>query len=145
MRNLNIFIGIICLFFSTRVYAQKGQYVEKDYRILKYEKGIVQLLIKEKQITETGSPFKIEDYEQKLFVKKCLEIYLGNSSDILLVRFGSLSDHNDKYWGVLSSQKAFLFYGTNDKDFLALKKVGAPRTVALISFYIKQITNEEKL
>jgi len=145
MRNLIIFIGIICLFFSTPAYAQKGQYVEKDYRILKYEKGIIQLLIKEKQIPEIGSPFKIEDYEQKLFVKKCLEIYLDKPNNILLVRFGSLSDHNDKYWGVLSHKKAFLFYGTSDKDFLALKKLYAPRTVALISFYIKQITTEEKL
>ena len=43
MRNFNSILIINLLFFVSSMYGQKGFYVDKDYRIEKYQKEIIKV------------------------------------------------------------------------------------------------------
>lgn len=87
---------------------QDGYYVDKDHRIKAYQESMIGFLVAKKQFTSNQTPFRIEDYQSKMYVRKELEIF---SDSLLVVRFGSLGDHADKFWGVLGEKdKLLLIY-----------------------------------
>ncbi len=143
MENSIKYFFVAFMLFTNIACAQKGYYVDKDYRILKYQSEIINFLIQEKQIpTEKGS-IKAADYTGKIFVKKCLDVYRSNANNILLIQFGSLADHADRYWGLLSSESKFFFYKIDDPEFLKLIKANDPLTVTTVAAYIKQDTLDQ--
>lgn len=107
MKNAIILIMLIIgtLHFSRIAFGQTGYYVSKDYRIKKHQKSIVEFLIVNKQFTINKTPFQVRNYEGKMFVSKEIELFHQN---ILVVRFGSLGDHADQYWGVLTKDTYIL-------------------------------------
>jgi hypothetical protein len=140
MKNLIKYCFIAFLFFTNIACAQKGYYMDKDFRIIKYQSDVISYLIQEQQIQPKSIPVKMADYSGKLFIRKCLDIYKDKANSILLVQFGSLADHADKYWGLLSSQNKFFFYKVDDPEFLKLIKANDSITVATIAAYIRQAT-----
>lgn len=131
---------IAFLFFTNLAYAQKGYYVDKDSRINKYQNDIIGFLIQERQINTQKTPMKVTDYAGKIYIKKRLEIFGDQGNSVLLIQFGSLADHADKYWGLLSSYTKVFFYKVNDPKFLYLNNTNDSLTVNTISAYIKQAT-----
>lgn len=112
--------NIMIIFFSSFLYfsahGQEGYYVEKDYRIQKYQYSIVEYLIERKQFTSNNVLFSIRDYQGKMYVRKKLEIF---DDKILVVQFGSLGDHSDRFWGILGENEKFFFiYGSKNKKLL---------------------------
>lgn len=141
--NLIKLFFIICMLSSNVALAQEGYYVDKDPRILKFQDDIINFLKQEKQIiVEEGSSRKA-DYSGKIFIHKCVDIFRAKGNDILLIHFGSLGDHCDKFWGLLSKQEMFLFYNIDDPDFLKFKKVNDPVIVTTITTYIKESTLDQ--
>jgi hypothetical protein len=59
-----------------------------------------------------------------MIVRKSLEIYSDSSavSEYLLVRFSATSDHGERYWGVLTNKKCYLFYNLYDAQALSFKR-----------------------
>jgi hypothetical protein len=102
----------IFLFISTS-YGQKGFYVDKDYRIKKYQSDMIKFLIDDKWLEkkEIGEII-ISNYSGSLGVSKCIEIFPvePQKTKVLLVRFYSLGSHALNYWGLLEDDNKFLFY-----------------------------------
>ncbi|WP_316838573.1 hypothetical protein [Pedobacter gandavensis] len=139
---------IKCMFIvfvlSTNVaFAQKGYNVDKDHRILKFQNEIINFLIQEKQISIEKSPIKMADYSGQIFIKKHVDIYGAKVGDVLLIQFGSLGDHIDKYWGLINRRKMFLFYSIDDPEFFKLTKETDPLVVATITAYIQKSALDE--
>ncbi|WP_316823042.1 hypothetical protein [Pedobacter gandavensis] len=143
MEKLIKYIFVFLLLSGNLAFAQKGYYVDKDHRILKFQKEIIKFLIQEKQISVEKLPIKVADYSGKIFINKCVDIFRGKANNILLIQFGSLADHTDKYWGLLSNKKEFLFYDMADPEFLKLIKINDPVIVATITAYIKESTLDQ--
>ena len=140
MTNSIKYFFIAFLFFTNIACAQQGYYVDKDSRIIKYHSEVISFLIQEKQIHPKSMSVKAAHYTGKIFIKKCLDIYKDKTNSILLVQFGSLADHADKYWGLLSKKNKFFFYKVADPEFLKFTKSNDSLTVTTISAYIKQAT-----
>ncbi|WP_207421173.1 hypothetical protein [Desertivirga brevis] len=134
-----VFISIIMTFSSySSSLAQVGIFIDKDQRIANSQDSIFKYLIAEKQFSDTRKELKLRNYEDRFFIRKCLEIYLHNSqTSLLLISFGANSDHADHFWGLLGKDKNYLFYSLNDPDFMLLEKEFAPSTVDIIKFYCR--------
>lgn len=104
MKILNIVL--IYIIITPPLYAQKGYYVQKDLRIKRNQKHMVDFLLAHHQFGVNSSSLKMDEYYGKMYVQKELEVFKDN---FLLVSFGSLADHGEKYWGVLTSKDYLLF------------------------------------
>jgi hypothetical protein len=131
-----LLVGLNGFFVKTAI-AQKGFFVAKDYRINGAENDLIMYLIKEKQVMDIKTPFKIEDYQNQIVVWKCLEIYSGGSSN-LLIGFSTTADHGDKFWAVLNDKEKYLFYDMRSEGFLKFKKDFDQKIVALVELYLSQ-------
>src|SRR5271165_4254117 len=106
------FLVIIDLFANTDCFGQQGTYVE-DFRVLKYQKEMFQYLVEQK-VLEANTPFNKKDFDLKIQVIRCLEVYSdASNTPLLLIRFGRSGDHMSKFWGVLSDHEKYFF---NDPD-----------------------------
>jgi hypothetical protein len=145
MRNINSTLIITLLFFLSNTYGQKGFYVDKDYRIKKYQKEIVEVLIAEKWLEkkEKGEII-IDNYSGSIGVTKCIEVFpiSPEKNNVLLVRFFSLGSHALNYWGILEENCKYLFYydeKNNSKTENYLKKYNI-KTQRILLDYIKIYT-----
>lgn len=80
-------ICILCCFVQSSQ-AQVGLFVPKDERIAKFQKEILQYLVKENQFRGANDEITIENYQDKMIVRRCLEIYTDSLlDDIFLLNF----------------------------------------------------------
>jgi hypothetical protein len=133
---------VLWLISIDAAFAQNGAFLDRDYRIAKYEKDIILYLIKEKQVMDIKTPFNIEDYKSQIRVWKCLEIYSNDTTkNLLLIGFSTSADHSDRFWGVLTSKSKYFFYDiddTTEAELSMFKKTYNPVTAATILFYCYQ-------
>jgi hypothetical protein len=117
--------------------AQVGMFVPKDERIARFQKEILQYLVKEKQFRgSTSDEITLERYQDRMIVRRRLEIYTDSSvNDILLIKFQADVDHCDKFWGVLTQNRSYLFYDFADPQFQLLRKELTVNNVKLIRDY----------
>ncbi|WP_343617888.1 hypothetical protein [Flavobacterium sp.] len=124
-RKINSKVNIILsfgLFFSMfYLYGQtKVNYVDRDYRIKKYQKDMIEYLIENNQFgTKSSRGIKVSEYVGKIGIVKIMEIFpiSPEKNNILLVRFFSLSSHANNYWGILETNSKFLFYFNKKNNF----------------------------
>lgn len=111
------------LFISTLpIYSQKGFRVDKDYRIKKYQKEIIQFLIDHNQlgVDDKTSKLLIRKYSNNIGISKCIEVFSSKpEKSVLLVRFYSFGSGADNYWGILEKNNKYLFY-YNEKDISSI-------------------------
>lgn len=141
MFKIKLISSFLLLIFSFNTYSQKGFSVDKDYRIKKYQKEIIQFLIDDNQFGVRKEALPIKNYLDKIGIKKCIEIFL-NDENILLVRFYSLGSGANNYWGILKKSNKYLFY-YNEKDFISLEtylKKHDFKTQKIILEYLKTYT-----
>jgi hypothetical protein len=130
---------ILLIFTAGRCTAQKGANVDQDIRIAKHEFAFLKYLSNEKEFTDSSKDFNLENYKERVIIRKQLEIYNADSSKIcLIVRFRATSDHGDLYWGILANNLVYLFYNTKGEDFKRLQKQIDSKTMNLIKYYIKE-------
>lgn len=137
---IEIFFALIaiCIFCCVQTtQAQVGLFVAKDERIAKFQKEILQYLVKEKQFRDsTSDEITFERYQDRMIVRRRLEIYTDSSvNDILLIKFQANVDHCDKFWGVLTQKRSYLFYDFEDLQFQLLNKELNINNVRLIKEY----------
>lgn len=108
-----LLLSISLFFFIFCVHSQKGYYVDKDYRIKKYQKGMIQVLIDDHWLEkkEKGEIF-LRNYFGSMGVTKCIEVFpvKPEKYNVLLVRFYSLGSHALNYWGFLEKDSKYFFY-----------------------------------
>lgn len=113
MDKIKLASKIFILLFISVSYSQQGYYVEKDSRIKKYQKEIIQYLIDNKSLNkkEKGEII-ISNYSGSIGITKFIEVFPlePNKTKVLLVRFYSLATHSLNYWGLLDINNKFLFY-----------------------------------
>lgn len=106
---MNIFIFL----FVTVIYSQEGAYVDKDYRIKKYQKEMIKILIDNQWLEkkEKGEII-IKNYTGNMGVTKCIEVFPINlkKNKVLLVRFYAFGSGAESYWGILEKDSKLLFY-----------------------------------
>ncbi len=128
---------------SFNTYSQKGFGVDKDYRIKKYQKEIIQFLIDYNQFGIKKEALPIKHYQNAIGVKKCIDIFPNEKNkNILLVRFYSLGSGANNYWGILEKSNKYLFYySEKDSGSLVtyLKKYDF-KTQKIILEYLKTYT-----
>lgn len=130
-----LFYIVISIFCACSASAQQGIFVPKDYRIAKFELNILQFLISKKQLGAEKSPVKLENFQGRFMVMKCIEIFSQDTtSNLLLIRFRATSDHGDVYWGIVSNNEKYFFYSLKDLDFEAFKRKNPDQSIT-ISFY----------
>lgn len=136
-----IAICVFCCVQTTQ--AQVGIFVAKDERIAKFQKEILHYLVKEKQFRGSKSDeITLERYQDRMIVRRRLEIYADSSvNDILLIKFQANVDHCDKFWGVLTQKKSYLFYDFEDPQFQLLRKELNFNNVKLIKDYCEINSN----
>ncbi|RTZ06097.1 hypothetical protein EKM05_12665 [Flavobacterium sp. GSP27] len=146
MRNINSILIINLLFFVSSIYGQKGFYVDKDYRIEKYQKEIIKVLIDGQWLEkkEKGEII-IKNYSGSMGVIKCIEVFpiQLEKNNVLLVRFYSLGSHALNYWGILEKDCNYLFYyDEKDKSKIEdyLKKYDV-KTQKILLDYVKIYTD----
>lgn len=146
MRNINSILIINLLFFVSSIYGQKGFYVDKDYRIEKYQKEIIKVLIDGQWLEkkEKGEII-IKNYSGSIGVTKCIEVFpiQPEKNNVLLVRFYSLGSHALNYWGILEKDSNYLFYyDEKDKSKIEdyLKKYDV-KTQKILLDYVKIYTD----
>ncbi|GEL11173.1 hypothetical protein SAMN05192550_1985 [Flavobacterium glycines] len=146
MRNINSILVITLLFFVASIYGQKGFYVDKDYRIEKYQKEIIKVLIDGQWLEkkEKGEII-INNYSGSMGVTKCIEVFATQpkKDNVLLVRFYSLGSHALNYWGILEKESNYLFYyDEKDKSKIEdyLKKYDV-KTQKILLDYVKIYTD----
>jgi hypothetical protein len=111
MKKLIISISLFFLIFC--VYGQKGYYVDKDYRIKKYQKEMIKVLIDDQWLVKKeNGEIIIKNYSGSMGITKCMEVFpvKPEKNNILLVRFYSLGSHALNYWGFLEKDKRYFFY-----------------------------------
>lgn len=109
----NLILSFALFFFMSILYGQKVNYIDKDYRIKKYQKEMIKYLIEHNQFgTKKNNVIKINEYAGKIGIIKVMEIFpiSPEKNNILLVRFFSLSSHASNYWGILEENSNYLFY-----------------------------------
>lgn len=80
----------------------------KDERIARYQKDILNYLVKEKQFRDTTEQISLENYKDRMIIRRCFEIFTYTSANgILLVKFQANVDHCDKFWGILNEPNEF--------------------------------------
>lgn len=83
--------------------------------------------------------FNLENYKDRIIIKKQLEIYKGDSNtSFLLVKFKATSDHGNIYWGILTDSKVYFFHNIHSGQFLTFQKYTNPKIMTLIKYYIKE-------
>lgn len=128
-------ICILCCFVQSSQ-AQVGLFVPKDERIAKFQKEILQYLVKQNQFRGVNDEITIENYQDRMIVRRCIEIYSDNSvNNILLIKFQANVDHCDKFWGVLTQKRSYLFYDFEDPQFQLLTKEINLRNLKIIKNY----------
>jgi hypothetical protein len=139
MKKVWIYLIVILLFLPILSFGQEGFLVDKDYRIAKYEDTVIEFLIKKQQFDVNKMPFKTSDYEGKIYVRKCLEIYVDSSKSVLLAQFGSLGSPTEEYWALLTSEHFFFFRKMNDLEFQRFTRQYDSKATAVVTTYIKQV------
>lgn len=77
-----------------------------------------------------------------MIVRRRLEIYADSSvNDILLIKFQANVDHYDKFWGVLTQKRSYLFYDFEDPQFQLLRKELNFNNVRLVKEYCEINSN----
>ncbi|KAF2508031.1 hypothetical protein EYY60_18995 [Flavobacterium zhairuonense] len=117
----------LCLFFllsisTSALYSQKGFRVDKDYRIKKYQKEIIQFLIDHNQfgVNDIKAKSLIKKYSNNIGISKCIEVFSSKPErSFLLVRFYSFGSGADNYWGILEKNNKHLFY-YDEKDISSI-------------------------
>ena len=117
--NIVLSFGLFfCMFY---LYGQTtANYVDRDYRIKKYHKEMIEYLIKDNQFgTQNAREIKVSEYVGKIGIVKIMEIFpvLPEKNNVLLVRFFSLSSHANNYWGILEANSKCLFYFNKSNNF----------------------------
>ena len=132
------FLFLIFYFSLSVAFCQKGYYISKDYRIKKYEKEIVRILITDNQLPD-NQPFKLDYYQGRIFIQKCLEIFpTSGLNGILIIKFGSLGDHSNRYFGILNDHEKLLMpYKFDDDNLTTFLKHCDSKTRAIIINYIQ--------
>jgi hypothetical protein len=142
---LNLSLIIISIFFVKEAYSQQRGYIE-DYRVLKYQSEIYKYLIKQK-VLEADVPFSVENFNLKVQIIKCLEVYSDTSkTNLLLIRFGRAGDHMSKFWGIFSDDEKYFFYDADDAgetDIAIFEKKHESLTIETILFYCARFPEEE--
>lgn len=112
-QRTKLILEIFIFLYISVSYGQKGFYVDKDYRIKKYQSDMIKFLIDDKWLEkkEKGEII-ISNYSGSMGATKCLEIFPiePKKTKVLLVRFYSLGSHALNYWGLLENDSKFLFY-----------------------------------
>ncbi|WP_295667445.1 hypothetical protein [uncultured Mucilaginibacter sp.] len=133
----SVFLMVISIFNVKEVFCQQSVYIE-DYRILKYQRDIYQYLIKQK-VVEPDAHFDVENFNLKVQIIKCLEVYSDMSNaNLLLIRFGRSGDHMSKFWGVLGDNEKYFFDDPDDAgetDVAVFEKKHEQLTIATILYY----------
>ena len=143
MRNDFMKAPLIIILFTicviNTVFGQQGNFVAKDYRIDKFEKDIIVYLIKNKQVLNVKTPFKVEDYKLQIVVSKQLEFFSDTfDKNLLLIKFSTSADHGDIFWGLLSNEEKCFFSDTKDPVFLKFKKEHDLIQLKIIAFFCNQ-------
>lgn len=121
---------------SVNSFGQVGFNVAKDSRIEKFQRDIVQYLLDQKQLFGNRNPSKIEDLYPLLLVRKEMELFSEDGSQkILLIRFSTLSDHGDEFWGVLMEKEKNFFYNNKDPGYIKISKEIDKKSFYLIKVY----------
>ncbi len=95
------FIFILIFILPITLYAQSGYYISKDRRVDRTKDDIIRFLVEKKELSGATS---LSSYYPKVYINKELE-FTNNCNNALIVKFGSLGDHAQEYWGVISSIK----------------------------------------
>lgn len=131
------YLIILFLFLCNLTYAQKYVFIDKDARIVKHEKGIVKFLNRHQNQLDSN-------FIDEITIKKRLEIYDRNGNDILLIKFESLADHVDEYYGLIINNDAFLFHSIDDKEFIRFcEMIKDPKIIDLIKHYLIEYPADE--
>lgn len=112
-QRAKLIFEIFIFLFVSNSYSQRGFYVDKDYRIKKYQSDMIKFLIEDKWLEKKeNDKIIISNYSDSMGVTKCIEIFPvePKKSKVLLVRFYSLGSHALNYWGLLENHNKFLFY-----------------------------------
>lgn len=123
MIRIKLILSLAFFIIGSILYSQKGFSVDKDYRIKRYQKEMIQFLIDNNQFgvkTNTKETSLISNYSNVTGISKCIEVFQNQPEfDILLVRFYSFASGADNFWGILESNNKYLFY-YNEKDLSEL-------------------------
>ena len=136
----------IFFFVCITAYSQEGYYVDKDYRIKKYQKEMIKFLVENKWLSKKEkSEIIVGNYSGNMGITKCIEVFpiKPEKNSVLLVRFYSLGSHAVNYWGLLEKDNKFFFY-YDDKNLSKIEdylKKYNERTQIIILSYVK-IYNE---
>jgi len=134
-------LAILTIFLLTDASAQSKLTGDDDYRITKFEGDIIQYVVTGSD-RNSKTPFNIKDFESKISVWKCLELYSDTSNTrLLLIRFGLSGDDVPVFWGILTDKEKYLFSNPDDTtEFEALKfrKKYDKLTVSTVLFYCYQ-------
>lgn len=116
MNKIKLILSFLLFFLISCGYCQEGHYVDKDYRIKKYQKEMIKVLIDNKwfEKREKGDVI-IKNYSGDMGVTKCIEVFSiePQNNNILLVRFYSLGTHAINYWGFIAKNCSYFFYYDN--------------------------------
>ena len=118
MFKTKLILRFFIFLFISFTYGQKGFRVDKDYRIKKYQKEMIQFLIDHNQF---GKDIKtrnslVKNYSNLIGITKCIEVFNSEPKfEVLLVRFYSFGSGADDFWGILEKDNNYLFY-FNEKD-----------------------------
>ncbi len=113
MVKIKLILIFSFLISSPVLYSQNRLKVDKDYRIKKYQKEMIQFLIDHNQfgVKNEKENSLIKQYSNAVGITKCIEVFQTESNkNILLVRFYSFGSGADNFWGILENDNRYLFY-----------------------------------
>lgn len=102
----------------------QGFYIDKDVRIHNIQKDVVGFLIKQKEIDSVKKrPYDAPEYLGSIYIAKQMDFY-SRCDNVLLIRFGSLGDHANSYWGVITkvNRKDTLYFFNEGENLKSLGK-----------------------
>lgn len=85
------------------LYAQSSYYINKDSRISSTKDEIIRFLIEKKDLS--GAKKNLSAYYSKVYINKEFE-FASSCNNALIVKFGTIADHSQEYWGVIFSIKS---------------------------------------
>lgn len=115
MRLLKLFTAtVLLLIITSKLYSQEGYYVDKDYRIKKYQLNMVRFLVQKELFSDNN--LSLRQQFNSMFVYKAIDLFPWTTNkskpSILIVKFGVLGDDIPQFWAILENNSRFFFANT---------------------------------